>query len=146
MSLQTLKVNGTGEKTKSTFQVREHQIVIDEPEDFGGANTGPNPMEYVLASLAGCENVMLHMIAKEQGVEMGSVDFSVEGTLNTDGLEGMGGVRPYFQNIKVQAEISTDASDEQIQSIRSELEKRCPAYTMLKAASIEIDSEWTKSK
>jgi len=44
-------------------------VVIDEPVEMGGTNAGPNPIEYLLATLAGCLNVMGHTIAKRNEYE-----------------------------------------------------------------------------
>ncbi len=34
----------------------EFTLQIDEPVEEGGTNSGPNPMQYFAASLAGCQN------------------------------------------------------------------------------------------
>jgi putative redox protein len=34
--------------------VRGHEILVDQPEDAGGANAGPTPVELFVASLASC--------------------------------------------------------------------------------------------
>jgi uncharacterized OsmC-like protein len=36
------------------------QLIIDEPEALGGTDEGPSPVEYILAGLAGCLNVVGH--------------------------------------------------------------------------------------
>lgn len=42
--------------TKATIEVRDFELVVDEPEDMGGTDEGPNPLEYLLASQSGCLN------------------------------------------------------------------------------------------
>lgn len=73
-------VTGTSESpTKLAVSVRDFSFVIDEPANFGGTDAGPNPVEYSLASLAGCLNVVIHLIAQERGVELRSLRLTVKG-------------------------------------------------------------------
>ncbi|WP_370696129.1 OsmC family protein [Brachybacterium muris] len=39
---------------------------------MGGDDAGANPVEFVLAALVGCLNVVIHTVAKEKGVEVPS--------------------------------------------------------------------------
>ena len=39
---------------KTIINTRNFQFIIDEPEDLGGTDEAPNPVEYLLASYAGC--------------------------------------------------------------------------------------------
>ena len=50
--------------TKTVVKARNFEIIIDEPANLGGTDHGANPVEYVLAALSGCLNVMCHVIAK----------------------------------------------------------------------------------
>jgi len=49
--------------TKTIVEARGFKIIIDEPESLGGTNDGANPVEYVLGALAGCLNVVGHVVA-----------------------------------------------------------------------------------
>ncbi len=51
--------------TKTVVQARGFEIIIDEPKALGGNDAGANPVEYILAALSGCLNVVGHMIAKD---------------------------------------------------------------------------------
>lgn len=60
------KVSAKSENsTKTTVKARNFSIVIDEPPILGGKDEGANPVEYVLAALAGCLNVVGHVVAKK---------------------------------------------------------------------------------
>lgn len=44
-----------------------HVLNADEPESFGGHDTGPSPYEYVMAGLGACTAMTLRMYAARQG-------------------------------------------------------------------------------
>jgi uncharacterized OsmC-like protein len=46
------------------------EIVVDEPEDSGGTNTGPQPTDLLLASLSSCFTLSLVWVAKRRGIEL----------------------------------------------------------------------------
>lgn len=50
-----------------------HTWRADEPASMGGENTGPNPYDLLLGSLAACTAITLAYYAKHKGIELGSV-------------------------------------------------------------------------
>lgn len=117
-------------------------LTMDEPPALGGEDRGPNPMEYVLAGLIGCESVMLAVIAQEQGLEYTSADFEVKGLLDVRGLQGVEGVRPYFSSVKGSVTVTTQASQEALDQVAEAIEARCPVITMLRAAGVDLEIRW----
>lgn len=119
-------------------------FTIDEPAALGGGDAGPNPVEYVLGGLAGCASVMLAIISKEKGMSYDSAHFNFIGTLDVRGLEGVEGVCPYFNLVKGTVKVKTDAPDELFREVVEDVERRCPVYTMIKAAGVQMQIEWAK--
>lgn len=66
----------------------EFEFIIDEPTNAGGTNQGPTPVDYVIGALAGCMNVVAHIVAKEMDIELKSLSFEVEGDLDPARLYG----------------------------------------------------------
>ncbi len=113
-------------ETKTSVRVRNFQIKIDEPPQLGGEDEAPNPVEYLLAALSGCLNVMAHLIAKEKGIKLNGLKIDIEGELDLDGLMGKGDVRPGFEKITVKIHPETDAPEGKLKEWLKEIERRCP--------------------
>ncbi len=48
--------------------------LADEPEEKGGANTGPRPSELMLSALASCKIITCKMYAERKGWDLWNVD------------------------------------------------------------------------
>jgi len=57
-----------------------HSIVVDEPRDAGGTDTGPSPGRLLAASLASCTAVTIEMYAQSKGWEVGPLEVDVDAT------------------------------------------------------------------
>ena len=55
-----------------------HRLVVDEPEESGGANQGPSPTRTLAAALAACTAITMEMYAGRKGWELGEVEVEVE--------------------------------------------------------------------
>ena len=125
---------------KTEHYVRDfHPFHIDEPVELGGSDTAPNPMEYVLSALNGCETVIMKMIANELSVELDDVSISTVGEIDTRGLKGIDGVRTHFQTIKQKFTFKISSGEEKIEQVITEFKKRCPAYNLVKDANIPVE-------
>src|SRR5690606_21631860 len=115
---------------------RFDKVVMDEPANLGGTDMGPNPMEYLLGALIGCEAVLVAIVAQEQGFTYTDLDFDLRGTLDLRGLEGLPGVRPYFEKITGTIKMKTPEGQAALDALAAEVERRCPVYTTLEAADV----------
>lgn len=84
---------------------------------MGGQDSGPSPLEYLLGSLAGCEDVIAQLVAREKGIKLNSIRFEVEGTLDVKGLLGDPAVKPYFQTVRVRATVDSPEDESRIKGI-----------------------------
>src|SRR3954469_2801451 len=62
--------NGT---FKHELEIREHELLSDEPEENGGEDSGPSPQELLAASLASCTAITMEMYAKRKGWDIGDL-------------------------------------------------------------------------
>ena len=68
--------------------IRDHRVLIDQPKNAGGTDTGPSPLEMFLFSLGGCVASIARIAAKQQKIDLRSIEVTVSGGLNPDGLMG----------------------------------------------------------
>jgi putative redox protein len=64
-------------KFKHDIEIREHDVVADEPEKNGGEDAGPSPQELLAASLASCTAITMEMYAQRKGWDIGDVEVAV---------------------------------------------------------------------
>lgn len=124
----TFSVEGKAEsQTRITAKARQFSIVIDEPPTLGGHDLGANPVEYLLASYAGCVNVMAYLIANELGIKLEKLSIKVDGNINPDRLFGKSLTeRAGFKQINLSLNPVTDATPELLSKWVAEIKNRCP--------------------
>ena len=85
-------------------------IDADEPAVNSGGDSSPNPMEYVLHSLASCLTSTLVYHASVQGIEIDSVESWLEGDLDVRGMLGMSEEsRKAFNAVRVRMRVKSPA-------------------------------------
>ncbi|HSH52729.1 MAG TPA: OsmC family protein [Bacteroidales bacterium] len=113
--------------TKTIVKARNFEIIVDEPEDLGGTNSAANPVEYVLAALAGCLNVMGNLIANEMGFELEDLRIDISGNLNPARLFGKSDEdRAGYKNIVVKMFPTCNADEATLEKWLHTVESRCP--------------------
>lgn len=131
---------------RSEISVRDVRMVIDEPVERGGTNAGPTPTETIAAALIACTNVIGNKCAKKHGVEIGSLSIDAESTFDRRGTQLLEEIEVPFQKIILRISLVTDASDEQIEKVRSDLHRFCPVSKLIRNAGTEIEEEWNVTR
>ena len=104
------------------------EMIIDEPENMGGTNLGPSPIQVLLMSLAGCINITGHQVARQRGMKLNGMKIKIDGNMNPCTFIGCSyEERAGFQtiNLKVDADFE-NATPEEVDSWLKETESRCP--------------------
>jgi organic hydroperoxide reductase OsmC/OhrA len=71
---------------RCSVMARQFRIRIDEPEKAGGEDSGPQPSEVFLASLAGCFTLALYHVAKKRSIELPDITVRATGTYEGPGF------------------------------------------------------------
>ena len=110
------------------------ELVIDEKEEMMGDDEGPNPIEYQLAALSGCLNVVGTFIAKQQGLDIEKKEFNVSGEIDPEGFrDGSSGVKPGLKEVNVDVAVETTEDQETVENWLEEVEQRCPVSDSLRS-------------
>ncbi|PHS67116.1 MAG: hypothetical protein COB12_04265 [Flavobacterium sp.] len=145
--IETFKAaaQGNGWPTKVEITNTEWTLKLDEPVEDGGSNTGPNPMQYFIASLAGCQNEQSQVVAEELSLNITQVDINVEIDLDLSGFMGMSDNSNHsFKNVRLNAVVSGEVTEEQVKILGQKVDDRCPILALLRNSGCEINSNWTK--
>ena len=109
-----------------------HEWVADEPLDAGGTDTGPNPYELLLGSLAACTCVTLAWYCRHKNIALESVsttyDFS---RVHADDCKDCDiPDRGFIEKITSNVHITGDFDEAQRKRL-AQIAQRCPVHKTL---------------
>lgn len=112
--------------------IRQHALAIDEPMALGGTDTGPNPVEIVLAALGTCQAITYRIWAGLMGVQLDEVRFETEGDIDIAGLLGLReGVRPGFEGIRHRVILIGPETEERYRELMEAVDAHCPVLDIV---------------
>ncbi|HUT05927.1 MAG TPA: OsmC family protein [Nitrosopumilaceae archaeon] len=118
---------------------KPHTFVKDEPPVLLGGDKGANPVEYLLAGLAGCVTTSLVAHAAARGVKIDSIESTLEGDIDLQGLLQLDDTNPGYQGINISFKIESDASDETLQELIDLARKASPvANTISRPTPVNV--------
>lgn len=130
--------------TRTEIRIRDFPVLAtDEPSSLGGTNTAPSPLETALASLVGCDGVIINGVAKAMGFSYESVDFKCESEIDVRGPKGVPGIRPFFQRCGLDIIVTSDESDARFEQLIKNVEFRCPVMNLFRSAGVEMEVNWS---
>ncbi len=110
-------------------QARQFNFAIDEPGSLGGSDIA---LEYVLAALGACQEIVYAAYAAVQGLRLDAVRVDVKGPIDLRGLFGLKeGVAPGFREISYTTVIESPEDREDIEALVRTVEARCPVLDTL---------------
>jgi putative redox protein len=140
-------VTGSAETHSLTLlKTRDLVDVSDEPEERGGTNEGFSPTEFFEASLVACTNVISHKVAKKNGVNLMSYDIHLDAGFHRHGVMLKEEIDLPFEDMVLTIDVTTDASDEEMELLAKELSMYCPISKMIIAAGTKLEIVWNISR
>lgn len=117
-----------------------HSIVLDEPKDVGGDDTGMNPYQVLLSALGGCIAMTLRLYAKRKGWKLEDVRVTLaHDKVHAKDCEDCEHEEGLLDVIRKKVEVKGDLTDEQVARLQ-EIAGRCPVHRTL-TGTIEILSD-----
>lgn len=109
-----------------------HVWAADEPPDAGGTDTGPNPYELLLGSLAACTCITISWYCQGKGIQLDSVstsyDFSrvhIDDCKDCD-IPDRGFIEKITSNVHIEGDF-----DEPQKKRLAQIAERCPVHKTL---------------
>jgi putative redox protein len=103
------------------LSVRHHTLVGDEPQDQGGADTGPTPQELLALSLASCTAITVEMYAERKGWDVLSLEVEVDYEPDSKGQ---------CSRFDVVLKLPAELSGKQVEKLRT-VAAKCPVHRTL---------------
>jgi uncharacterized OsmC-like protein len=117
----------TTDSTIRSFDVRH-----DEPKELGGADTGPNPVEAVLAALGSCQAIVFRAYANALGLRLDRVEVETRGYLDLRGFLGDSSVPAGFERVTFATRVVSSEPEEKIAALATAVEQHCPVLDILR--------------
>ncbi len=117
----------SNERFKVEVKAGNHTLYIDQSTAGGGTDAGPNPIEYMFSSLAGCIATVARIIAIQKRYKLNGIQMKIEGEFDQETLLGKSKEnRPGVGGINVTLSIDAEMSKEEKEAFVHEIESRCP--------------------
>ena len=117
----------------------------DHPPVLCGKGNAPTPVEFLLHAIAACITAGIGNIASARGVELESVECTVEGDVDVQGLLGLSkDVRNGYEALRLTYKIQGVADEATLRKIVAQSQARSAVYDVLTngvPVSIELDAE-----
>ena len=131
------------EAFRSHVQVRDFDVIVDQPSNMESTDAGPRPSEYVLAALAACHEVTYRLYADAMDIHLASVSVSCTGVSDASGFFSLDEETPAgFSEIYGTISIVSDASDSDIERLQQAVNRHCPVLDDLRRpVSVDLKIE-----
>jgi uncharacterized OsmC-like protein len=125
---------------RSEATVRGFTIPSDEPTSLGGTDSAANPVEQLLAALGNCLAVGYAANASKAGIEIDDMQIRLEGDLDLHTFLGLKDENAGYEAIRVNVDITSDASDEQLQALHGAVVGSSPVgHSVSRAVPVQIE-------
>ncbi|MBF0277004.1 MAG: OsmC family protein [SAR324 cluster bacterium] len=139
----TYKMHGVAEThARTKVNVRDLVSLVDEPAERGGSNQAPSPTETMIVALIGCTNVITQKIAKKHGVEIKEMSVDAQTKFDRRGVILEEEVTVPFPEINLTINLKTEATEAEIEIIKTDLKKFCAISKVIRESGTIINEEW----
>jgi uncharacterized OsmC-like protein len=142
MSKAYVRLGNEGYRTE--IKSRGHTYYADEPEDDGGLDSGPTPVEMAMGSLGACIAITMRLYAERKGwpLEGVEIDLDFERFKGADYAAYEGDER-YIHEIRKAIKLHGDLTPEQRERIL-DIGGKCPVHRLIATPSFFVEQELAK--
>jgi uncharacterized OsmC-like protein len=135
------------EGLRSEVSLRQHNLTVDEPPALGGTDSGPNPVELILAALGTCQEITYRAYATALGIPLDKVSVAVEGDIDLRGFFAVDeSVRAGYEAVRATVHLESSAREEQLQQLRDVVNGHCPVLDIIsQPVPVELDLKITQT-
>lgn len=112
-------------------EIKDFMIASDEPVAVGGTNKAPTPLDYFVASIGFCENIMFTRHATLHDLQFDSLETSVHGHWDRRGQYEIEGTDPGFKDMTIETKVTTKAPIEKVVQVTRLAHKTCPMHATI---------------
>ena len=127
---------------RTDITTRDVSTMTDEPTERGGTNMAPSPTETLMAALIGCTNNIVTKIAHSMELEFSVNEILCEAEFDRRGVLLDERVEVPFPTVKLTLDVNTNATAEQLDTIREKLPRFCPVSMVMRQAGTNVIEEW----
>jgi len=124
-------VRGGGDSFKQEIIAGKHRLVADEPVSAGGGDAGPDPYDYLLASLGVCTSMTVGLYARRKQFPLENIAVSLwHSRIHARDCEECETKDGMVDRIDVELELTGPLTSEQ-QAKLMEIAGKCPVHRTL---------------
>jgi len=124
-------VRGDAENFEQEITAGKHRLVADEPVSAGGADAGPDPYDYLLASLGVCTSMTVGLYARRNQLPLENITVSLwHSRIHARDCEECETKEGMVDRIDVEIELTGSLSEAQHTKLM-EIAAKCPVHRTL---------------
>jgi len=133
---------------RSEVSVRHHALIVDEPPALGGADSGPNPVELILAALGSCQEITYRAYATALDIPLDGVSVTLDGDIDLRGFFAVDdSVRAGYHAIRGTVTLESSAPEADLRKLREVVNDHCPVLDILtKPVPVDLKLEIHETK
>ena len=124
-------VHGSAADFRQTIVTGKHHFEADEPEDFGGKDSGPSPYDYLLAALGTCTSMTIGWYARKRRIPVQEITVSLwQSRIHAKDCEDCITKEGMIHQIEMEIGLTGDIT-QQHRDILMEAAEKCPVHRTL---------------
>ena len=116
---------------RTEVRIRDFTLTVDEPAKIGGDDTGPTPVELVLAALGTCQEIVYATYARVLNIPIDGVAVTADGRVDLRGFFGVADVPAGFQDVTYTVDITSSAPAADVARLVEAVNTHCPVLDIL---------------